>query len=262
MKISSAFAQYINAVLNISASSTSTSTSRTELDSHADSPVVGKNAIILYKKEMTVNVNPFSDDFVMMPEILVVHAAVSYDCPITGTTSILLINNTLYITEMEQNLLPPIMMRLNGVMVDECPKFLCVKPTIENHSIFLPTENFRIPLQIHGTTSYIPTRSPDGMKEVNAHQNLQLTSENPEWDPSSTIYEEQENDMTNWNGEMRTRKKHNRKVFRVKVPLSPIPSSVTPAPVPSIISDAFTSSLLEKVNISSISSSRRNRVSP
>ena len=84
-------------MLNISASSTSDSTSRTELDSHADSPLVGKNAMILYKTETTVNVNPFSDDFGMMPEVPVFHAEVAYDFPITGNLTILIINNALYI---------------------------------------------------------------------------------------------------------------------------------------------------------------------
>ena len=84
-------------MLNISASSTSYSIYITELDSHADSPVVGKNAIILYQTEMTVNVTPFSDDFGMMPEVRVFYAAVAYDCLITGNSTILIINNALYI---------------------------------------------------------------------------------------------------------------------------------------------------------------------
>ena len=67
---------------------------------------------------MTVNVTPFSDDFVMMPEVPVVHAAVAYDYPVTGNSTILIINNALYIRELEHNLLPPIMMRLNGLLVD------------------------------------------------------------------------------------------------------------------------------------------------
>ena len=97
MEISSTFAQPIKAVLNISASTSSTSNSRTELDSHADSPMVGKNTIILYKTDMTVNITSFSDDFGMIPEVPVVHAAVAYDCPITGATIIRIINNILYV---------------------------------------------------------------------------------------------------------------------------------------------------------------------
>ena len=89
LEISSAFVKYIKLLLDISASSTSASTSRTELDYHADFPVVGRNAMILYKTDMTVNVTPFSDDFGMMPEVSVVHAAVAYGCPITGNSTIL-----------------------------------------------------------------------------------------------------------------------------------------------------------------------------
>ena len=77
---------------------------------------------------------------------------------------------------MEHNLLPPIMMRLNGILVEECPKFVCPNPTIETHSIFFPTENNQLPLDLHGTTSYISTIRPKGMSEVNEHTNLVLTS--------------------------------------------------------------------------------------
>ena len=76
-------------MLNISALSTSASTSITELDYHVNSPVVGKNAMTLYKTEMAVNVTPFSDDFGMMTEVPVVHAAVAYYFPITGNSTIL-----------------------------------------------------------------------------------------------------------------------------------------------------------------------------
>ena len=97
---------------------------------------------------MTFNVTPFSDDFGMMPELPVVHAAVAYDCTITGNSTILIINNALYIREMEHNLLPLIMMRLNGLLVDKCPKLLCPNPTIENHYIFFATGNTRLPLAL------------------------------------------------------------------------------------------------------------------
>ena len=110
---------------------------------------------------------------------------------------------------MEHNILPPIIMLLNGILVDECPKFLCPNPTIETHFIFFPTENNRLPLALHGTTLYISTRRPKGMSEVHEHINLVVTSYNPVWDPSSPIYVQQESEMTNWKVEIRTRKKPN-----------------------------------------------------
>ena len=92
---------------------------------------------------------------------------------------------------MKHNLLLPIMMRLNGLLVDECPKFLFPNPTIETHSIFFPTENNRLPLALHGKTSYISTISPKVISKVNDHINTVLTSENPDWDPSLPIYAQQ-----------------------------------------------------------------------
>ena len=97
--------------------------------------------MILYQTEMTVDVNPFSYDFGMIPEVPIFHAAVAYDFPITGNSTIIIINNALYIRDMEHNLLPPIMMCLNGLLVEKCPNFLCTNPRIETYSIFSPTEN-------------------------------------------------------------------------------------------------------------------------
>ena len=68
---------------------------------------------------MTVNLTPFYDDFEMIPEVPGVHAADAYYCPITGNSTIRIINNALYIREMEHNLLQPISMRLNGLLVDK-----------------------------------------------------------------------------------------------------------------------------------------------
>ena len=46
---------------------------------------------------MKLNVTPFSDDFGMIPEVPVVHAAVAHDFPITVNSTILIINNAIYI---------------------------------------------------------------------------------------------------------------------------------------------------------------------
>ena len=115
------------------------------------------------------------------------------------------------------------------------------------------------------------------MSEVNEHINLVLTSENPDWNPSSPIYAQQESEIKDWKGEIRTRKKPNQEVLSVKVPLPPMPKTNTsnprpecmhyfpnttiPTPKPHARINDFTSSLLEQVNIRSISSTRRNGVS-
>ena len=57
---------------------------RTELDSHADSPVVGDNARILRHMNKFVKVCGFSDKLGDLNRIPVVQAAVMYDCQYTG----------------------------------------------------------------------------------------------------------------------------------------------------------------------------------
>ena len=71
----------------------------------------------------------------------VVDAAVAYDCEYTGTTILLVIRNALHMRSMHANLIPPFMMRLAGIEVDECPKFLSPKPSEVNHSLYCPMPN-------------------------------------------------------------------------------------------------------------------------
>ena len=61
-----------------------------------------------------------------------------------------MIYNVLYFRNMETNLVPPIMMFLEGLDVDECPKFLSRKPTESNHSVYLLMSGIKIPSQLEG----------------------------------------------------------------------------------------------------------------
>ena len=54
--------------------------SATELDSHADSPVVGRNCKILEFTGMKASVSGFTSDLGKPMTIPVVNAAVCYDC--------------------------------------------------------------------------------------------------------------------------------------------------------------------------------------
>ena len=103
---------------------------RTDLDSHADSPVVGSNNVVVieYSNEL-VSVSGISDKLGNLDQIPIVKAAIEYDCPMTGKVYIFHINNALYIKEMKVNLIPPFMLRLNGLQVNECPKLYIFLPT-------------------------------------------------------------------------------------------------------------------------------------
>ena len=70
--------------------------SRTELDSHANMPVIGKNAYILSKVDETVFVAPFTPDYNPI-RVELVDAALNYDCPYSGESKILIIRRGLYV---------------------------------------------------------------------------------------------------------------------------------------------------------------------
>ena len=53
----------------------------TELDSHANMPVIGRNAYILSKIGETVDVAPFTPDYKPI-SVELVDAALKYECPI------------------------------------------------------------------------------------------------------------------------------------------------------------------------------------
>ena len=178
---------------------------RTELDSHADSPVVGKHCKILEYTGKQVDVSGFSDSLGECKSIPVVNCALAYDCVSTQRTHILIINNALYMRNMEVNLIPPFIMRLNGIEVNECPKFMSTNPSLSDHSIYFPEDNLRLPLQLRGIVSYIPTRAPDE-DDMYRHLHYHLSPQRPTWDPHDPSFANQESSMVTYDGELHDRK--------------------------------------------------------
>jgi hypothetical protein len=78
-------------------------------------PVVGSDAHVLVDYNGTCEVSPYS------PEVPLVDDAVRYDRD--ARVYILLIHNALYVPSLDDNLLPPFMMREAGVIVKGTPKF-------------------------------------------------------------------------------------------------------------------------------------------
>ena len=76
--------------------------SRTELDSHANMPVIGKNAYILSKIGETGDVAPFTPDYKPI-SVELVDAALKYECPYSGEVKILIIRRGLYVPSMTHN---------------------------------------------------------------------------------------------------------------------------------------------------------------
>ena len=113
-----------------------------ELDSHADTCVVGSNALIFHTFERPVRVTGY-DANVKSKVFQTVSAAVAYDDPVTGQAIILVINQAISMPQLKHNLLCPMQLRHNDVELNETPKFLTKDPTEKSHAIVLQGEGGR-----------------------------------------------------------------------------------------------------------------------
>ena len=187
------------------------------LDSHTDSPVAGRVARVVRRTGRSVSVSGFTDKLGKAIRVPVVDAAVEYVCDKTGKTFIMLLRNALYVPEMIPCLLHPIMMRLVGVSVDECPKFLSSHPTEVNHLIYFEKEDIRIPLQLSGIISCLPCRYP-GEREMEENDGiLELTPDVDVWNPHDTIFQDQEEAMVDFSGNVKLSRPRNYIVSQVAV---------------------------------------------
>ena len=204
-------------VSSIDVSEETSVTSRTELDSHANMPVVGRNAYVISDTGRIADVNPFTPDYESM-QIPIVDAAVRYDCLFTGHTYILVIRNALLVPSMTNNLIPPFVMREAGLRVMDTPKIQTSEPTEEDHSIYFPETDFRIPLSLWGMFSYFVTTKPTA-EEMMESEDIYLITPS-QMNPHCDAYATNEENMLDWEGNMVTKKD------RVQVMLTDIQEDV------------------------------------
>jgi len=87
---------------------------------------------------------------------------------------------------------------MNDVKVFDCPKFLIENPKSHDHTLTLPSgngEDYKIPLSLHGVTSYFPTRKPTQTeydKVENEGSTVDLIYDLPEWEPHSETFSNQD----------------------------------------------------------------------
>ena len=173
---------------------------RTDLDSHANMPVVGGNAYILSNHNRSVEVSPYTPDYEPM-KIPMVDAAVKYESPFDGKPHILVVLNALHVPSMDNNLLPPFMLRENGIEVRDTPKIQMEQPTEADHAITFPETGLRIPLSLWGTFSYFPTTMPTP-EELMDPENVQSLTPTT-WNPHSDVYARNEESMLDWEGNLK-----------------------------------------------------------
>ena len=173
--------------------------SKTRLDSHAISCVVGYNSYIYRQSGKTTNVRAFTTAVGGLSGIPIVDAMVYYECPYTGKEVILVINNALYVKQNQDNLLTPFLVREAGHYIDETPKIHKRFPSVDDHVIQLDEVGIKIHLNLHGIVTYFTTRKPT-LDEIESLPRVHLTPDMPEWDPYQEIYAKMESRMLDFEG--------------------------------------------------------------
>ncbi len=97
--------------------------------------------------------------------------------------------------------------QLNGVSVNDMPKFLVKNPMVNDHTVIILSNtddsSLLIPLMLHGITSYFPVRAVT-LSEYKSDviPKFHLTAEAQMWDPSLSSYSLQEECMLNFRGQI------------------------------------------------------------
>jgi hypothetical protein len=159
-------------------------------------------------------VNAFTPDYSSM-RISISDAAVGYECPYDGKSYIFVLRNALHVPSMKNNLIPPFIMREAGIKVNDTPKIQTSNPTEEDHSIYFPDNDFRIPLSLWGVFSYFNTSKPSTKQMMNAEDVYLLTPST--MNPHCDAYASNEENMLDWEGNMVQKRD------RVQILLSDIP---------------------------------------
>jgi hypothetical protein len=105
-----------------------------DLDSHADACVVGKDALIFNDFDSEVNLSGY-DPSGETTSLKTVSAALGYVIPEPGKNVLLIIHQAISLPTLDHNLLSTMQMRFHSVIVNETPKFQSTEHTSLSHTI-------------------------------------------------------------------------------------------------------------------------------
>ena len=135
----------------------------------------------------------------------------------TGPKTVYLaMHNALHIPEMEENLLPPFVVRQQGHKLSEIPKIQVDDLKETDHCLILDDDGMKIPLQLNGIVSYFHTRKPieDEYEEaIIANNVISLNVNEDKWDPHDESYAQEEECMLDFNGQVIAREHRECQLF-------------------------------------------------
>ena len=174
--------------------------------------MVGRDtALLIHDYETPVRVQGYNEDVGERSDCRIVSAVVAYVHPASGDVYMLVIHQAILIPSMPHNLLCLMQLQDHGLTVNDEPKYMALNPMEEHHAITSRDRNtqvggpLRIPLELHGVTSYFLSRKPTKEEYENTPEDLcvELTAEAPDWDPASKTFQQQEEAMLQADGQLK-----------------------------------------------------------
>ena len=181
-----------------------------EIDNHADTCVVGKQALIIYDYERPVSVQAY-DPSLGTQQYRTVSAVVGYECLRSGKTYLMVLHQAIEIPHLDHHLLCPMQCRMANIKVNETPKFLCQNPDSASHAVVARDpegsgEDLVFPLTLQGVTSCLPVFKPTMQQwSDDACIRIDLTDQHLDWDPTHLRFRETEDALINSYGELMSR---------------------------------------------------------
>jgi hypothetical protein len=96
---------------------------RSDLNSHVNASVVGMEVITFQDFKRHVNVSGYDPKGPVDMALKTVSVGMAYDVPGSGRVVIIIVHQAIDLPHLPHNLLNPMQMRLNDVVVNETPKF-------------------------------------------------------------------------------------------------------------------------------------------
>ncbi len=176
-----------------------------ELDSHADTTVLGAGALIIQNYDRPVEVVGY-DPQQGLQTFEMVSGILAFNHPWDMQVYHLVFHQAIHMPQLDHHLLCPMQCRVNDMTVNNVPKFLTRFPTDNTHALIMQNPDsdsttLSFPLHLQGVTSYLPVCKPTAAKWVTGDVvRINMTAENLDWDPNDPTYSSQEAAMTDYRG--------------------------------------------------------------
>jgi hypothetical protein len=176
-----------------------------ELDSHADTTVLGAGNQIIQSYDQPVEVVGY-DLQQGLQTFETVSGVLAFDHARDGQVYHLVFHQAIHMPQLDHHLLCPIQCRVNDVTVNNVPKFLTHFPTDNTHALIVQNPDndlttLSFPLHLQGVTSYLPVCKPTAAEwETGDIVWINMTAEHLDWDPIDPTYSSQGAAMTDYRG--------------------------------------------------------------